>query len=290
MRQVYINQYEKAGTSDINNLQLAMHKSFFDDTLYNFFGKPSGGVLGTSFLCSYVSALAASLAVGSGFYYDNTQTGFNPLFRMMQASAAIPVVFTAANASNPRIDLVCLAPNYVVTSTASRYVKTGGVGPITLQTVNKTYQDTYTLQVVAGTPGVSPTAPALPTGYIPIAQAYIHAVSGMASGADITDLRTQLVQSSNTGILSVIANFTASAPNSIYLCDPTSGGFTATLPTSILNPALPITIKNVQMSTGNNITVARSGSDLIEGATSLTVGPGEIVRLAPDGVSNWWLV
>ena len=193
MRQLYENQYEQLVYQDINNLQLAMHKSFYDDTLYGLFGK-SNGVIGNSFTMTYVSALAASLSSGTGFYYDSSQNGYSPLYRMILSAAAIPVTFTTANGSNPRIDLVCLAPNWSVSSTAQRNIKTGGIGPVVLTTVNKGYVDSYTLQVVAGTPASSPAVPSLPAGYIPIAQALIHTSTGMGSQADIIDLRVVLKQ------------------------------------------------------------------------------------------------
>lgn len=191
MQQVYINQFEKIGSTDINNAQLALYQCLQDQIFYTALGSPSQGVLGSSFICSYVSALAASLAAGVGFYYDSSQTGYTPKFRMMYSSSAIAVTFTAASTQD-RIDVVCLAPNFAVTSTASRYIKTGGTGPITATTINKGLADSYTLEVVKGTPGGSPSAPSVPSGYIPIAQAYIHATSGMASGSDITDTRSPL--------------------------------------------------------------------------------------------------
>lgn len=191
MRLVFINPFEKVGSQDTNNLQLAMNQSLFDDTLYPFFNKQSG-VIQNSFIASYVSALVASLAVGTGFFYDSSQTGYNPKYRMIQAGAAIPVPVTAADPTNDRIDLVCLAPNLALTGSASRYVKTGGTGPITLTNVNKNYQDSYTLTVVAGTPSGSPVAPTLPAGNIAIAQLYIHAATGMIGSGDVTDERTIL--------------------------------------------------------------------------------------------------
>lgn len=191
MRQIYFNQFEKLVSTDLNNAQASSNKSLLDDFLYNYFGNPAGGVLGASLKGSYVSALASSIAAGVGFFYDNTQTGYNALFRMINAASAISVTHGTANTQD-RIDLVCLAPNFAVDATkdASRYVKTGGTGPITLTSVHKGYQDTYTLQVVAGTPGGSPAVPSTPSGYIPLYSAYIHANTGMASGADITDKRT----------------------------------------------------------------------------------------------------
>lgn len=191
MRQIAITQYEKVTNQDVNNFQFAAAKAWQDDFAYNFFGQSAGGVMGSSFIASYVSALAASLAAGAGFFYDSAQTGFNPLFRNIISVNPIAVALTAnTDPTNDRIDLICLCPNFTVTSTASRFVKTGGVGPIVSTVVNKTYADGYTLQVVAGTPAGSPTVPATPSGYIAIAKVLNrHASAGMSGSGAITDLR-----------------------------------------------------------------------------------------------------
>lgn len=194
MRQLFFNQYEKQGSTDQNNAQLAMMQSVLDDFLYPYFGLPSGGVLGTSFTPSYVDATHISLAAGTGFFYDSSQTGWNPKFRMIAAQAAISCTITAAHATLNRIDKICLAPNFTYDATldASRYIKTGGVGPITLTTVHKKYWDTYTLQVVAGTASASPAVPATPAGYIPIAQVLVTAAVGVSGSGSVTDIRTAL--------------------------------------------------------------------------------------------------
>lgn len=190
MRRVNINQFEKAGYQDQNNNDLALFRSLYDDTLYPLF-QGNSGVLATSFVASYTGALTLSLAAGTGFFYDSSQTGYSPRYRMLLAASAIPVTLAAANGSNPRIDLICLTPNQTITQ-QTRFVKTGGTGPIVSQLVDKDVVDSYTLTVVTGTPGVSPAVPATPAGAIVIAKALVHTSTGMASQADVTDLRTVL--------------------------------------------------------------------------------------------------
>lgn len=200
MKQIFINQYEKPASDDINQMQLAAAQSMQDDVLYRFFGQPSAAVFGSDLTVSYVGALASSIAAGVGFFYDSAQTGNSPKLRMIKAAAAIPVTHTAADPTNPRIDRICLAPNFAVTGTASRYIKSGGTGPITLSTVSKTKEMTYTLQVVAGTPAGSPSAPATPAGYISLATVTVSASTGISGSGAYVDTRTILgLTVSNTG-------------------------------------------------------------------------------------------
>jgi hypothetical protein len=191
MIQIKINPFEKVGSTDVNSLQFAVHKSLFDDVLYQLFGKQNGTLNG-AFAPTYLSATTARLAAGTLLMFDSSQTGVNPQYRMIKATAVVPLTFAAADGSHDRIDLVCLAPNFVVTSQASRYVKTGGVGPVVLTNVDKVLNDSYTLQVVTGTPSSSPAVPALPSGYIAVMQAYIHQTTGLTGQSDLTNLMTTL--------------------------------------------------------------------------------------------------
>ncbi len=257
MRQILMNQFEKISSNDINNMQLALNKCLYDDVFFNLFGGLNGCV-GTAFSPSYVSAYAATLAVGIGFFFDSSQISFNPKYRLIQAVSAIPVTFATAHASLDRIDLVCLAPNFVVTSTASRYVKTGGTGPVTLQTINKTLQDSYTLQVVTGTPGVSPVAPALPSGHIAIQSSYIHAATGMTGQSDITDLRVGLyfVGAALEGILTL---------NEAAVSQVLTANQTLTWPNLVIPSGKTITVPNSAYLLGmNQMTV--SGTLVVTGS------------------------
>ena len=54
------------------------------------------------------------------------------------------------------------------------------------------------------------------------------------------------------------------------LCDPTSAGFTVTLPTAIGNTGRVVEVKNASTST-NTITIATTASQLIDGASTATI-------------------
>jgi hypothetical protein len=197
MKQIFINEFEKAGNDDINQLQLAIYQGLQDDFIYRFFGAVGAGVLGSDLAVSYVSALVASIAPGVGFVYDGSQTLNSPKFRIIKAASAVSVAFAAADPTNNRIDKVCLIPNFAVTQTASRFVKTGGTGPIVQQTVNKILEMTYTLQVVTGTPAASPTVPATSSGALALATVLIRAGAGMSGAIDVTDIRFTLTPPAN---------------------------------------------------------------------------------------------
>jgi alpha-tubulin suppressor-like RCC1 family protein len=223
MQQINFTEFEKLTSGDLNNQQFSTVQSLTDDILYPLLGS-ANGIIGNSFAPTYVSALAGSLAAGSGFFYDSSQTGFNPKYRLIKAASDIALVFGAANTQD-RIDLVCLAPAFTVSSTASRFVKAGGTGPVALQTVNKVYSSGYTLSIVAGTPGATPAVPATPAGYIAITSYYIHANTGLASQSDVTDLRAA-IYSPNVAqpvVVSFTGNGTWTAPAGVTSIQLTPG-------------------------------------------------------------------
>lgn len=83
---------------------------------------------------------------------------------------AVTLSIGAANPSNPRIDLVVLTIQDAYYTGAS---------------------NTVTFQVIAGTPAVSPVAPALPTMSIPLAQVAVAAGATQILNANITDSRAR---------------------------------------------------------------------------------------------------
>lgn len=96
---------------------------------------------------------------------------------------------------------------------------------------------------------------------------------------------TVATQSSQT------SGFTADASISVkklYPCDASSAGFTATLPAAATTAnGATVYIKKTD-SSANAVTIARTGSDTIDGATSLSLsGRNDCYCLVSDGVSKW---
>jgi hypothetical protein len=83
------------------------------------------------------------------------------------------------------------------------------------------------------------------------------------------------------------ANFTAAA-NDLVPCDPSGGAFAVTLPAAAsVSAGAEIVVKNVTTST-TAITIARTGSDTIDGGTSATMSNSKgVTYWISDGVSNW---
>lgn len=96
------------------------------------------------------------------------------------------LTITAANPSNPRIDLICI--------TVSDAFYTGSL-------------NTVAFNVVAGTPAASPAVPATPTNSIVLARVAVAAGATAITNANITDMRTvatAAISADTSGIETII--------------------------------------------------------------------------------------
>lgn len=125
-------------------------------------------------------------------------------------------------------------------------------------------------------------------------------LTGYVSGAgtvSATDTILQAIQKLNGNIAlagsspsaNISGNTTLSYATAQYYFGDTSGGaFTATLPAASSNDGKHFFLINTDFGGSNDITVARTGGDLINGATSDTITPGETKHYASNG-TNWFV-
>lgn len=91
-------------------------------------------------------------------------------------------------------------------------------------------------------------------------------------------------------IASVAANYTITDDDSLVLADATTAPVTVTLPSAADSEGLEFTVKRTN-SGANAVTISRAGTDLIEGATTITLSAQWAYRtLRSDGLSTWYVV
>jgi hypothetical protein len=96
-----------------------------------------------------------------------------------------------------------------------------------------------------------------------------------------------LLDGSNTGITTVTSNTTLGSQRDV-LVDATSGNITITLPLASSNSGRQYRIKKID-SSSNTVTIARTSSDTIDGATSQVIS-SQWVSLSPrSNGTNWFL-
>ncbi len=154
-------------------------------------GNPIQGFPGTDCLVTHSSGITVSVAAGFGVYYDAAATAQDyelSAYRPIVVPAAFTATMAAHDATNPRIDIVCLAPAVDTDAAESRNIKSPTTLDTSTQTVDKREVLSYAVQVVTGTPAATPAAPATPAGYLKIAEVRVPAVSGNATVTDVRQL------------------------------------------------------------------------------------------------------
>lgn len=133
------------------------------------------------------------------------------------------------------------------------------------------------VQVVAPNPG-----PTYPNGIRNLVAAQIEAIAASitaSTGGGVAPALTPTAKSSG---------FTAAAGNH-YRCNATGGAFSATLPAGASNAGKLLSIKKID-SSGNAVTLVRSGGDTIDGATSLALSVQGEAALLVGHSSGWDLI
>jgi len=86
----------------------------------------------------------------------------------------------------------------------------------------------------------------------------------------------------------ITANTTLSSATKLYFADTTGGAFTVTLPAASSNDGVSFTVKHVTFGGANDVTVAMTGGDTIEGAAGDTLTAGDVKVYISNG-TNWYL-
>ena len=162
------------------------------------------------------SPTAMSVLVAAGWAAIVGTTTSNMGTYMVYNDGSTAATITAADATNPRIDRVCITVN------DSAY--TGAVNNVVIS-------------VVAGTPAVSPTAPATPANSISLATIAVAAGATTITNANITDTRVR------TDIDEAV--FSAS-----------------------VNTAVPVRIQLLAGQTGNALQIVNSSGTVLNGFDS----------------------
>lgn len=174
---------------DFNALTKAIERTYNDGLLYELIQRTEDAFFGDSFFVSKASANSVAIKKGSGFQTDSLQASPEPTKRLLYLSSDQNVLIDTPDSSLDRIDIVCVAFGVIDELSGSRKVKDAISNVITTQSLVVQKEHKATIQIVAGTPGVSPVAPATPSGYLKIAEILVTAVSGIVNSGDVTDSR-----------------------------------------------------------------------------------------------------
>lgn len=178
--------------NDLSAINTEHEKELYDRVLLELLQNFTAGVFGGAFAVTRTSATQVQVAPGNGFFQDTTQVAPEPQLRPLLVAVAQTLNVASPDATNPRIDIVCIAPGRANSLSASRKYKDPNTSVISSQTLVVETDWASTLTVVTGTPAGSPAVPATPAGYMKLAEVAVTAVSGIAASGALTDKRVQL--------------------------------------------------------------------------------------------------
>jgi hypothetical protein len=205
---VIFNDGEEAKQEDYNDLQHLTEKAL-QDVLYEAWGSPSSGFLGNGFKVTADSGMNVQMAVGTGFYYDSSESDadrakWKPLRNASIRSITVPT----ADATHHRKDIVCVAPARALGTPEDRLYMDETTQAITTEILNKRDRSSYAYSYVAGTPAGSPSEPAVPAGYTKVTTIDVAAGTATISNGNITDGRNVLPTIQDPGSAVDLSNVT----------------------------------------------------------------------------------
>lgn len=186
--QVMVTTGEKVTSTDLVRVGTIAEQTVYNGILARLFadssGVPRSGFIGDDCLVSIGAGLQLNIAKGFGMFYDTSASGdFAPWWLPVVLDSTGSVTLGAHDATNPRIDVVCITPATEDDNSETVYVKSGGVVSTTSEDKRRKWSGT--LSVVAGTPNASPAVPATPSGKIALAEVSVPAVSGAVTVRDV---------------------------------------------------------------------------------------------------------
>lgn len=189
MRQQF-NDGQELIYQDFNKIGARVENQFYDRVIYEMLQRAENALFDDGFLVSYASPSSVSVNAGVGFQTDNTQVSPEPKKRLLYRSGTTTLNLVAPDLTNDRIDVIVMRAARANGATESRKFKDAGTGLISNQNLVTSTDWEAEFDIIEGTPAGSPVAPATPSGWIKIAEAYVNAVTGLSGAPDVTDFRT----------------------------------------------------------------------------------------------------
>jgi hypothetical protein len=283
----YFNDGQEILDTDLIKVSSAIERELFDRVLYEIVNRQTSFFFGDGFIVSNVNATTSKVKAGNGAFYDSAQVDPEPNYRRQYLAADTNVSHSAADPTNPRIDIICARPNRANTLSESRNFKDASSGAISVVSMVVETDYLSDLLVTAGTPAGSPAVPATPAGYVKLAEVTVSATSGIAGAGAYTDKRTRYKKpSSYQTVASITSNTTGDIDDEIIAANATGGVIQYTLPDAALCDGKIIRVVKTD-SSGNAVTVGRTGTNLIIGATSQVLST-QYTMLSFVAISGAW--
>lgn len=169
-----------------------------------------------------------SIAAGLGELYDSSVSSPDSTHRWMELAASTTATADAADATNPRWDVVEVQPGTQDTN-VSRDIYDPTTNTFTPSSGVDERTSSPTFRVRAGTAAASPVLPAGVSGWIPLAYVYVPATAGSLTATDVIQCRPMLAaphpKRVKGGGLTFVSTHATTDPQVDMLIEPIEGQF-----------------------------------------------------------------
>ncbi len=198
MRQNYSSGQEII-FQDLNTMQGRMERQFYDRILLEILQGTKDAFFQDGLKVIYTGATGATVKLGLGLQEVSGAASTEPMIQPLYRSADVNIIFDTPDNADPRIDLVVVKAARADAETDNRKFKDEFSEDITTESTVVATDWQAEILIVKGTPAGSPVAPAVPAGYLKVAECLIRASVGMQNQNDVTDTRAALPFASSTG-------------------------------------------------------------------------------------------
>lgn len=145
----------------------------------------------------------------------------------------------------------------------------------------------YSLTVIAGTPGVNPTYPAKQAGDVIVCGVKLAAGQTNIAQSDIDFSQTERPRTRSHKVRVVTADYTVAQDDEIIEADCAASGITVTLPVSQSYPGKEVRIVKID-SSSNSMFVEGTGGEEISGLSEVEIDtPFDSLRVYANGIDAW---
>jgi hypothetical protein len=205
------NDGQEVVYQDFNKMGQTIESELYERAIFELVQRGENAFFSDSFLVSYASPTSVSVNAGSGFQTDNSQVAPASKKRLLYIGSNATINLTAPDGVNDRIDLIVCKANRADGASENRKYKSP-IGDITTESLITSDDWQSDIISVDGTPSGSPTPPAVPAGYIKLAECLVSAVTGLSGAGAVTDYRSIMPVGGTATINSLSAvRITASA-------------------------------------------------------------------------------
>lgn len=207
LEQADLTEMQALADSAVDNLFDMVKKLLFSSDY-----RVSGGVVNASNPASGVVTIDPGVFVkASGQFYElDVEATANILTGTPNPAAQIWGTGQAADATNPRLDIICVTYQEVAgTPALKNFVNPGPPVSFYTQTVNTRQQSAPLFAVVHGTPSATPAEPVVPSGYVKLAT-----VTVPANATTVTE--GQVANNLNINIKALDQLQFSSGPSSVF--------------------------------------------------------------------------